>query len=90
MARLANFSPLPFCLSIGSGIGLLSICNIIADSFMLDFKHKHKIFGKIKLLDVLKKRWTEAVCDQQQLECNQQWYLVYLSLFGVYTLVWDF
>ncbi len=47
-----KFSILPLMLTIGAGVGLLTISDIVADYFMLNFTRKRKIFQKVKQLDV--------------------------------------
>ncbi len=64
-----KFSPLPLFLSLGSGIGLLTLCNIVADYCMLNFTSKRKIFQKVKQLDL-----KEKILNTTELEGNPDAY----------------
>jgi hypothetical protein len=45
--------------------GLLTLCNIVADYFLLNFTEKRKIFQKVKELDMSeKKNWTQNSTDE--------------------------
>ncbi len=51
-ATAGRFSILPLMLTIGAGVGLMSISVVIADCVLLNFTQKKKIFQKLKELDV--------------------------------------
>jgi hypothetical protein len=48
--KAGMFSILPFMLTIGAGIGLLSLSELIADMFLLNCTDKKKYYKKIKQL----------------------------------------
>jgi hypothetical protein len=49
--QAGKFSILPFMLSIGSGIGLLSISQLVADMFLLNCTGKKKLYKKVKEIE---------------------------------------
>jgi hypothetical protein len=51
-ANAGQFSILPLMLTIGAGVGLMSISVIVADCVLLNLTEKKKIFQKLKELDV--------------------------------------
>ena len=46
-----KFNFVPLLLSIGSGLGLLSVATIIADFILLNFTPKRKYYKKVKEYD---------------------------------------
>lgn len=49
-AKAGSFSLVPLLISIGSGVGLLSIATIVVDCILLHFAKNKKVYREIKQL----------------------------------------
>ena len=49
--KAGKFNMVPLLLTIGSGLGLLTIATVVADIVLMSCAKKKKIYQKLKILD---------------------------------------
>lgn len=49
--KAGKFNLIPLLLTVGAGVGLLSVATLVADCFLLNFSSKKKLYREMKELD---------------------------------------
>ena len=69
--RAGKFNIVPLLITIGSGIGLLSIATIIADLAISTFSKEKQLYNDLIVLDTVKQEEEKVKVRSTQFTCNR-------------------